>query len=117
MHPWFAAMAWKRSVDSSRAGPEIQPRRLTRDAHSKLVADLWTAALTATAHINANLSDWHRTFQAVHGSVRTPCPRPLWSAVADRGSAKRIAAPMRTADLPTSDGDCSLGDLGGKEIA
>jgi hypothetical protein len=27
------SMAWKRSVDSSRAGPEIQPRRLTREAH------------------------------------------------------------------------------------
>jgi hypothetical protein len=27
------SMAWKRSVDSSRAGLEIQPRRLTGEAH------------------------------------------------------------------------------------
>jgi hypothetical protein len=31
--PSQISMAWKRSMDSSRAGPEIQPRRLTREAH------------------------------------------------------------------------------------
>jgi hypothetical protein len=42
------SMALKRSPDSSRAGPKIQPRRLTREARIKLMADLKTAALTAT---------------------------------------------------------------------
>lgn len=85
------SMAWKRSVDSSRAGPEIQPRRLTREAHAKLVADVWTEALTATA------PQLTRTLATGRGRSR-PCTdlcgrhaRALKSAVADRGSAKRIA--------------------------
>jgi hypothetical protein len=32
-HTGRLSMAWKRSVDSSRARAEIQPRRLTREAH------------------------------------------------------------------------------------